>query len=83
MPFTKGEFRQLQYIKLEYVLIIAAVVLAYRIARLERKNRWLWAGLAFALCAASQWAPLPYLRVLIATVVLFVIMMFANLFRQG
>jgi chromate transport protein ChrA len=73
----------ISYIRLEYVLIVAAVVLAYRAARLERRNRWLWAGLALALCVASQWAPLPYMRVLIATVIFFVIMMLANYSRQG
>ena len=72
----------LSYIRLEYVLIAAAVVLAYRVARMERRNRWLWAGLAFAMCAASQWAPLPYLRVLIAAVLLFVVMMACNMFRK-
>jgi hypothetical protein len=72
----------LQYFRLEYILVIAAVIAAFRAARMERKSPWLWGGLAFGLCLASTFVPfLPYMRVLIAAVLVFVLMMVCNFFR--
>jgi len=68
---------------MELVMVIAAVVLAAKVADIENRSPWLWGCLAFGLCFASLFFPyLPFLRVLIATVLVIVLMMATKLFGR-
>jgi len=70
---------------LEWILIAAAVVAVVKTAKIEKKSRWLWGSLAFGLCLGStsiNYPYLPYLRVLIAAILTFVLMMACNISRK-
>jgi len=61
---------------IEIVMIVAAVILSAKMADIENRSPWLWGALALGLCIASAFFPyLPYLRILIATVAVIVLMM--------
>lgn len=60
---------------LELLLMIAAVVAMARIASADGHSPWLWGIVTVAACLASAVIPLPFVRVLIAFVVVFVAMM--------
>lgn len=69
---------------IELVMVIAAVVLAAKVADIENKSPWLWGGLAFGLCFASMFFPyLPFIRVFIAAVLVIVLMMTTKLFGKA
>ncbi len=69
---------------MEIVMIVAAVVLAVKVADLEDKSTWTWGAVALVLCGASIFVPyLPFLRVLIAAVLVFVLMVVSGLLGKA
>ncbi len=67
----------------ECILVLVAAIAIVKIAKIEKRSRWLWGGLTFALCFASTYMSyLPYMRILIIAVLVFVLMMVCNIFRQ-
>lgn len=65
-------------------MTIAAVILAVKVADIENKSTWLWGAVALGMCLASMFVPfLPFLRVLIAAVLVFVLMAASTLLRKA
>lgn len=61
---------------LEIVMIIAAVVLMYRIAEIERRSGAVWGGLTGLACIGSLFTiPLPLIRIGIVVVGAFIAML--------
>lgn len=60
---------------LEIVVLIACVVLMYKIADMEGFSPIVWGALTAVLCIASVAIPLPYVRVVIGLIISFVAMM--------
>ena len=57
---------------LELIVVVAMIVLMARIANADDQSPWLWGGLTFALCAAAiVFIPLPFVRLAIVGVVVF------------
>ena len=60
---------------LEFIVLGAMIVLMVKIADFEDESKLLWGLVTFGLCGASLFViPLPFLRVVIAGVVTFVIL---------
>lgn len=60
---------------LEILLAAAVIAGMYKIADADDQKPWLWAGVTLLLCIVSiLFVPLPFLRLLIAGVVAFVLM---------
>jgi uncharacterized membrane protein len=69
---------------IEIAMIVAAVILSARIADMENRSSWTWGAIALGICVASLFFPyLPFLRVLIATVVVIVMMMATKHLGKG
>jgi len=69
---------------IELGLMVAAVILTVRIARMEGRSSWVWGGIAVAACIGSMFFPyLPFLRVLIAAVLVIAAMMVAKAIDKG
>jgi large-conductance mechanosensitive channel len=67
---------------IEFTLLAVAVVAMVKVAKVEKRPRWLWGGLTFVLGFACTYLDyLPYLRILIVAVLVFVVMMVCNMFR--
>lgn len=61
---------------LEIVMIIAGVVLMYRIAEIEQRSGALWGGLTGLACIGSLFTiPLPLIRIGIVIVAAFIAML--------
>ncbi len=58
----------------EIIVGVAVVVLLTRIADIDGQSAPLWGFITFALCVASLWIPLPFLRFVLAGVVAFIAM---------
>ena len=67
---------------MELMLVVAAVVFMVKVADAENKSCWFWGALTLGLCVLSGTLPLPYLRILIATIISFVIMVVQNLLAK-
>ncbi len=59
---------------LEIALGIGLCVSMAKIASADGRNGFLWGLITFGLCAASWLIPIPYLRMLIAGIVVFIAM---------
>lgn len=59
---------------LEIALGIAACVLMARIATADDQSGILWGAITFMLCFGSLFVPLPFLRIILACVASFVLM---------
>lgn len=59
---------------LEIILAILLCGIMYKIADQEQLSGVAWGGLTMLVCVASVFVPLPYLRVIIAGVAMFVAM---------
>lgn len=63
---------------LEIVILIALIVIAYRVAEAEAVSTLLWVGLMLLLGIGSLFIPLPFVRLLIAGAVWFVAFIIAK-----
>ena len=63
---------------IEIGLAIAACVAMAKIADADARSSIVWGIITLAICAASFAIPLPFLRVLLAFIVAFVLMMVAK-----
>jgi hypothetical protein len=63
---------------LEIGLLVAACVAMGKIADADGRSAMVWGLITLGLCAASLLIPLPMLRILIAAVVSFVLLMVAK-----
>ena len=64
-------------------MILAAVVLMYRVASAERRPALVWGFATFLLCLGSLLIPLPLLRIALATAVSYAFMLVFNLMEAG
>ena len=62
----------------ELILAIAATVVFARMAEEDRGEGLKWGAITFGLCLVSFLLPLPFLRVLLACAVAFVLMTVMN-----
>ncbi|HEX8833644.1 MAG TPA: hypothetical protein VF719_05560 [Abditibacteriaceae bacterium] len=62
----------------ELFLIIGATVAMSRLAEEDRGEGFKWGAITFGLCFASFIIPLPFLRVLLACVLSFILMTVMN-----
>ena len=58
----------------EFLVAIAAVVAIARFAEADRGEGLKWGAITFALCLVSLLIPLPFLRVLLASALAFILM---------
>ena len=69
---------------IEIAMIVAAVILSARVADMENRSSWVWGGVALGLCVGVLFVPyLPYLRILIATIVVIALMMVTKNLGKG
>jgi len=59
---------------LELMVGVAVVVMLTRIASIDGQSAPVWGLVTFALCVASLWVPLPFLRFVLAGLIVFVAM---------
>jgi hypothetical protein len=58
----------------EFILIVAAAIALGRFAETDRNEGLKWGAITFGLCLLSLFIPLPFLRVLLACGLSFVLM---------
>lgn len=63
---------------LEILLVVAAVVAMGKIAAADDRSAMLWGAITLLTCFASVVIPLPFVRVVIACVVVFIAMIVAK-----
>ncbi len=66
----------------EIGLAVAACVAMGKIADADGRSAITWGAITLGLCVASIFIPLPFLRILLAAVVAFILLMVAK-FRSG
>jgi len=59
----------------ELLMLVGATIAVSRMAEHDRSEGFKWGAITFALCFASLFAPLPFLRMLLAIGVAFILMM--------
>jgi hypothetical protein len=67
---------------LEIIVAIAAIVAIVKIADADGQTPWVWGLVTFGLIALSMVIPLPFIRVLIAAVAAFVLMIVKKVARD-
>lgn len=67
---------------LELVLAIGGCVVMGKIAAVEDDSALAWGGITFLICIGSMFVPLPYVRILGAMFVSFVLMIVVRLIRD-
>ena len=68
---------------LGWVMIIAAVVLMYRVAEFENRSGIIWGAVTFGLCmGAAMTIPLPFVNIVVGVVVAFVAMFVAKAIQE-
>ena len=68
------DLRAFQAVMFEFVAIIAASIGMGRFAEADRSEGLKWGAITFGLCLLSLFIPLPFLRVLLACIIAFVLM---------
>jgi hypothetical protein len=63
---------------MEFAIAAAAIGAMAKIADAEGRSAFVWGLITFGVCAASFAIPLPFLRLLLAFIVAFVLMMIAK-----
>jgi hypothetical protein len=58
----------------EFILVIAAAIAMSRFAEADRGEGLKWGSITFGLCLASFVIPLPFLRILLACGLAFILM---------
>lgn len=75
-------FRLRKHRVLEIALIIGTCVIMSRIAEADDESGIIWGSVTFLLCLAGMLVPLPFLRVFVAGVVAFVLMLVYKIIRK-
>jgi hypothetical protein len=67
---------------LEIIILVAACVAMYRIAEADEQSGAMWAITTLALCIGCLFIPLPFLRLGIAFVLAFVLMIVVKVVKS-
>jgi hypothetical protein len=68
---------------LELIVLVGVCVAIGKIASADNKSGFLWGMVALGICILSMAIPLPFVRLLIAGVVTFVLMTVVNMVRSS
>ena len=64
------------------MMLVGVCVVMAKIANMENQSGPLWVGIAFLLCMASLMVPLPFLRILLAGILAYILMFVRNMIRS-